>query len=212
MLPPPSHPAALSFPRARLCAVLVLAAALLGLSGAAPGAAPGEEEILHIDGAATRVEFSLRLLLVRKLEGRFPLVDGEVRLQRAQGTASIDVRIDTREVMMERAAWSEWARSPEFFDSLRHPWVQFRAPAAPLELFEHGGLLHGELTLRGITRAVALELLPSACSAPGRGCPVRAQGELDRSAFGMTARRVVLGDKVRLAFEIRVAPAAGPAQ
>jgi polyisoprenoid-binding protein YceI len=40
---------------------------------------------------------------------------------------------------------------------------------------------------------------------------VRARGEVQRSAFGMDARRVVLGDRVRLDFAIRALPAAPPA-
>jgi polyisoprenoid-binding protein YceI len=113
--------------------------------------------------------------------------------------------------MMERPDYAEWARSPEFFDAARHPWIRFNARGVPLQLFGDGGTLDGALTLRGITRPATLELLPSDCDEPGLGCPVRAEGELSRSAFGMTARRFVLSDKVRLAFTIRIAdPAAAP--
>ena len=202
-LPRPSPTPARTLP---VAAALPLALAVL-LGVCAPPAAAQERERLRIDSAATRVEFTLRLLLVRKLDGRFPLVEGEVWLDRAAGTADVDVRIDAREVMMERASHAEWARSPEFFDSLKHPWVRFRAEDVPLQAFRDGGRMQGEVTLRGITRPVLLELQPSACTEPGRGCPVRASGELERSEFGMTARRFVLGDKVRLQFEIRVAPA-----
>lgn len=182
------------------CALLLLALAL----PRAAAAAPADTELLRIDPAATRVEFSLRLLLIRKLEGRFPLVDGSVQLDRVRDVADIDVRIDAREVMMERPDYAEWARSPEFFDALRHPWITFRARGVPLVLFRDGGTLHGALTLRGHTRPVSMELLPSPCEEPGRRCPVLAEGALERSEFGMTARRFVLGDKVRLRFEIRV--------
>lgn len=193
---------------ARLLAVILLPSVLLP----APAVAnvPVRER-LQIDGAGTRVEFTLRLMLVRKLEGAFPLVEGEVWLDRGAGTAEVDVRIDAREIMMERAAYAEWARSPEFFDSLAHPWVSFHARHVPLELFRDGGPMLGELTVRGVRRTVGLQVLPSTCEEPGRGCPVLASGELDRSDFGMSARRFVLGDKVRLRFEIRLQDPAGAA-
>ena len=175
--------------------------------GDALAAAAPPRERLRIDPALTQVQFGLRLVLVRKLSGSFPIVEGEVWLDRAAGTADVDVRIDAREVRMERAAHAEWARSPEFFDSLNHPWIQFRAEDVPLAAFRDGGRMQGEVTLRGITAPVELQLQPSACTEPGRGCPVRASGDIERSAFGMTARRFVLGDNVRLEFEIRVAPA-----
>lgn len=190
-----------------------LALALALPSAAAPPPlpeVPDGGELLHIDPVATRVEFSLRLLLVRKLDGRFPLVQGTVLLDRARDTADIAVAIDAREVMMERADHAEWARSPEFFDAGRHPWIRFTARGVPLSLFQEGGDLDGALSLRGSTRPATLHLLPSDCEEPGRGCPVRAEGELSRSEFGMSARRFVLSDKVRLAFTIRIAePAAG---
>ena len=192
--------------------VTVLALLLALPVAAAPGpVAMPDTELLLIDPVTTRVEFSLRLLLLRKLQGRFPLVEGTVRLDRERDTADIDVRIDAREVMMERPDHAEWARSPEFFDSLRHPWITFRARGVPLPLFRDGGVLEGALGLRGQTRPASLELLPSPCEEPGRGCPVRARGELSRSDFGMTARRFVLSDKVRLDFTIRVRDA-DPAQ
>ena len=178
-------------------------------AGAAPPpipVVPANGELLLIDPVTTRVEFSLRLLVVRKLDGRFPLVEGTVVLDRDRNSADIAVDIDAREVMMERAEHAEWARSPEFFDAARHPAIRFSARGVPLELFRDGGDLAGALTLRGLTRPATLELLPSDCEEPGLGCPVRAEGELSRSDFDMTARRFVLSDKVRLSFTIRVLP------
>ena len=195
-------------------AVALLLAASLADACAAPAPAlplplaePAAMERLRIDSAKTRVDFSVRLMFVRRVSGRFPLVEGDVTVRRDGGEADVDVRIDAREVMMSRPSWSEWARSPEFFDAARHPWIRFQARAVPLDTFQQGGALRGLLTLRGNTREVELELLPSHCEVPGRHCPVRARGELERSDFGMNARRVAVGDKVRLDFEIRVHPA-----
>ena len=178
-----------------------------------PAAEDTSGERLRIDSANTRVDFSLRLMWVRRIAGRFPLVEGDVLVERDAGRADVDVRIDAREVMMPRASWAEWARSPEFFDAARHPWVRFQAQDVPLSTFQNGGPLRGLLSLRGVTREVELDLLPSHCQVPGQHCPVRARGELDRKDFGMTARRIAVGDTVRLDFEIRVHPVgAGAAQ
>jgi len=166
---------------------------------------PEGGELLRIDPVRSRIEFSLRLLLVRRLDGRFPLVEGTVLLDRSRDTADIAVAIDAREVMMERPDYAEWARSPEFFDANRHPEIRFSARGVPLALFRDGGDLDGALSLRGITRPATLTLRPSDCEEPGLGCPVEAEGELSRGDFGMVARRFVLSDKVRLAFTIRVA-------
>lgn len=199
-------------------------AGLLVLAGGALAQSPGEAASetmplgadradvrpprrLEIDSAASRIDFAIRLLLVRRLEGRFPSFAGEVELDPESGTARIEVRIDAREVMMERASHAEWARSPEFFDANNHPEIRFVAFGVPLQRFEDGGEIRGLLSLRGHSQEVTLEVLPSDCPEPGSDCPVRVEGALERSRFGMDARRVVLGEQVELTFEIHVEPA-----
>lgn len=171
---------------------------------AADAARQAEQDISvwRIDSAASYVDFALRLLLVRKLDGRFPYVEGEVRV--VDDGASIDVRVDAEAVIMDRPAHAEWARSPEFFDTNRHPWVQFRADGVPLDDLERGGDLTGELTLRGVTREVALTLAPTVCSSDRRRCRVSAQGTVERDRFGMDAKRLVLANDVALSFVIEV--------
>jgi len=108
---------------------------------------------------------------------------------------------------MQRESYADWARSGDFFDAQRHPWIRFRASGQPERTLREGGELRGELTLRGITRPVSFVLEPSECPRPGIDCAVHARGEVQRSDFGMDARRIVLGDRVVLDFAIRAEPA-----
>ena len=64
-----------------------------------------------------------------------------------------------------------------------------------------------------MTRPASFELLPATCARPGIDCTVEARGELQRSEFGMDARRWAVSDKVKLAlsFRVRQAPAVDPA-
>ena len=91
-------------------------------------------------------------------------------------------------VRMERESFAAWARSPDFFDTARHPWIQFRAAQLPERLLFEGGEIEGELSLRGITRTMRFVLRPAECPRPGTDCPVRAVGDVQRSQFGMDAR------------------------
>ena len=102
------------------------------------------------------------------------------------------------------ASHAAWARSGDFFDAARHPWIQFRADEQPDRLLHEGGELRGELSLRGVVQPVSFRIEPSLCPRPGLDCVVHARGEVQRSRFGMDARRLVLGDKVALGFAIRV--------
>lgn len=172
-------------------------------------AAPLRAEALRIDSAQSHATFALRALWVKKIDGDFGRVEGVITREPAAGRFEVDVRIDAHSVRMPRADHAAWARSGDFFDAARHPWIRFRAEAQSERSLREGGALRGELTLRGITRTVEFQLVPSDCPRPGIDCAVRARGEVQRSAFGMDARRFVLGDRVRLDFAIRLHPA-GP--
>jgi polyisoprenoid-binding protein YceI len=149
---------------------------------------------------------------VRKLEGRFEYIQGAVS-HPAPGLFDVEVKIAAQSLAMKNPEHADWARSAEFFDAPRHPWIAFEARNASTALLQDGGELQGQLSLRGVTRPASFELLPASCARPGIDCPVEARGELQRSEFGMDARRWAVSDKVRLAlsFKVRQPPAVEPA-
>lgn len=183
---------------------MVLGLGLLFASSAVPA------ETLMVDSKQSSATFALRALLVKRIDGEFARVEGSIQRDPAAGRFGVDVRIDAGSVRMQRDSYAAWARSADFFDATRHPWIRFRASDQPERTLREGGELRGELTLRGITRDVSFVLEPSECPRPGIDCAVRARGEVQRSEFGMEARRIVLGDRVKLDFAIRAQPAGTP--
>jgi polyisoprenoid-binding protein YceI len=188
--------------RNALCVLLLLSAASATWA-----------ETLLIDTAQSSAGFDLRALWIKRINGSFTRVEGVIERQPAVGRFDVDVRIAADSVRMEKEDYARWARSEDFFDASRHPWIQFRAEAVPERLLREGGEIRGQLTLRGTTRPVGFQVMPATCARPGPECAVVASGDVQRSEFGMDARRVVLGDKVRLEFTIRThaqrAPGAG---
>jgi polyisoprenoid-binding protein YceI len=180
----------------------VLAGIVLMATATAPRA-----ETLRIDAAGSRARFEVRVLLVKRIAGSFGTVEGLIERDRAAGRFDVDVRVAAASVQMDKAGHADWARSADFFDAARHPWIHFRAGNLPEHLLQDGGAIDGELTLRGITRPVRFVLDATECPRPGIDCPVRAEGEVQRTDFGMDARRFVLADRVHFDFAIRVAPA-----
>lgn len=174
-----------------------LSALLLAAGGVA------QAETLLIDTARSGAEFSVRAMWVKRIDGRFGHVEGVIEHEPGARSFGVDVRIAAQSVWMDREENAAWARGVDFFDALRHPWIQFHATGQPLEILQHGGELSGTLTLRGVTRQVSFQVEPSTCARPGVECAVQARGEVHRSEFGMNARRIVLGDRVRLELTIR---------
>ncbi len=187
--------------------VLLLTMLVAGLAGAADAPAPAgvlDPDWRRIDTPNSRAAFVVRVAWIRSLPGRFDHVEGVIARQPERGTLSIDVRLAAQSLSMHNPEHAQWAQSEEFFDGQRHPWIRFVAEGVDEAMLRDGGELRGELSLRGITRPIALEVNPSDCERPGLDCAVEVHGELRRSDFGMQARRFVVSDKVRLDFAIRV--------
>jgi len=177
-------------------------------------AAPSALSIWDIDPAHTSASFRVRHLMVSHVRGQLGPVSGTVWLDardpsRSQVRASIDTRgIDTREPKRD-----EHLRSADFFDVERYPEVSFESTR--VEPQPDGGLLvTGNLTIRDVTRAIALDVdpIPPAIKDPWgntkRGATARAT--LDRKDFGLTwnmaleAGGVVVGDRVAVEIEVEL--------
>ncbi len=198
----------------RACASFLRPGALLACvlavsTGSAAAVGPSDEPGLRIDTAHSFAGFSVRAAWVKRIDGRFAHIEGVVRPEADQAWL-LEVRVASGSVLMGRDSHEDWARSADFFDTARHPWIEFRAAGLSKTLLHAGGAIDGVLTLRGISRPVRFELLPAECARPGLECPVQARGEVDRSQFGMTARRVFVSDKVKLNFDIRLHAPATP--
>lgn len=196
-------------PRERVAICRALLATLLFAALATPAeaqpvsrrpAAGGSdgERTYPIDSARSRADFMLRVAWLRRIEGSFAEIDGEVAIDTARKRFDVDVRIPAHRLTMDNPSHVAWAQSEEFFDVARYPWIQFSAYGVPLHVLHEGGELHGELMLRGMRGTQRLQIEPAGCARPGIGCPVRARADIRRSEFGMTSRRVVVSDRVRL--------------
>ena len=154
-----------------------------------------------IASAVSQVQFVIRVAWVRRLSGVFERIEGHVE-QTGPDRFSVDVRVPAEQLTMDNPEHAAWARSAEFFDVARYPWIAFHADDVPADLLRDGGELVGELMLRGIRQPQTLLIEPADCDRPGRDCPLQARAELRRSTFGMDSRRVLVGDRVRLQFTI----------
>jgi polyisoprenoid-binding protein YceI len=196
--------------------ITVRVAALLSvLSGAAlavpptpdpqPESVPAVPLSQQFDPARSQASFTVRLRILRPAVGHFLDVRGELEADGARQRVAVEV--DGHQLRVDGPAWMDKVtRSDDFLDLERHPNIRFRsAPFAPA-LLRKGGMLRGELTLRGLARDVAFELAPSSCEAPGRDCEIVVTGKVNRRAFGMTAYRFSVKDQVDFEFRVRLAP------
>lgn len=176
---------------------LLLATALLFL------ASPAAAADLRIDAARSKAEFSVRLLWVTTVTGRFEGIRGNLNTDPAAATAVVRADIDTENIKMDSGRLRRWVLAPEFFDAEHHPTIHFVSTATPLTLLSQGGDVEGQLTIRGVTRPVTFRLQPNRCPPEAMaGCVLQLHGIIDRTDFGMLGRRGALSDRVNLGMAI----------
>jgi polyisoprenoid-binding protein YceI len=122
-----------------------------------------------------------------------------------QNVDSIDLAIDTGSVDMGSDLRDAFVRSEVMFDVQRFPRLRFRSTHVSYE----GARLvsvDGNLTLRGVTRPVRLDVARTECAiGPDDGqetCRATVTGRISRRAFGMDFAYPLIGDEVDLDFEV----------
>jgi polyisoprenoid-binding protein YceI len=178
-----------------------------------------------IDASHSSISFLVRHMLVSRIHGSFARWNGEVRFSEAiPASASVTARIEAASIDTREPKRDAHLRSGDFLDVVEHPFVHFRSTT--VEPQGRDLLVTGELTLRGVTREVKLEVQyggrmrdPSGVERVG----FTARGAISRKAFGITFNQVLeggglaLGDKLELRIEVaaveeRAAERAGGAE
>lgn len=162
----------------------------------------------NIDPSHTTVDFIARHLMIAKVRGTFSGVSGIVVVGERPEDSSIEVSVDLATVNTRDEGRDTHLRSADFFDVEKYPTMTYRAA----KIRRHGDrwVADGELTIHGVTRALALtfEFLGSVTD-PWGGSRIAfsAEGELDREDFGLTWNAaletggVVVGKAIKIEIE-----------
>jgi polyisoprenoid-binding protein YceI len=110
----------------------------------------------RIDPGHAEVGFVGRHFGLTKVRGRFTGVGGDVVVADDPARSSVTVEIDMASVHSGDATRDDHLRSADLFDVAAHPTATFRSTGVVLE--GTSGRLAGELTLKGVTRPVTLEV------------------------------------------------------
>lgn len=165
----------------------------------------------QIDPVHSEVGFSVRHLMISTVKGRFTDVQGTLEYNEADPTqSSVEVTIATASVDTRADQRDNHLRSADFFDSEHFPNITFRSTRVERTSSDTGRLT-GELTIRGVTHPVTLNV-----KREGRGkdpwggerLGYSATTIVDREKFGLTWNQaletggVVVGDEVKVAIEV----------
>jgi polyisoprenoid-binding protein YceI len=167
-----------------------------------------------IDPAHSSAQFSVRHMAISTVRGAFSKVTGAIVLDDKDITKStVDVTIDVTTVDTREPGRDNDLRSDHFFDVAHFPTMTFKSKK--VERLAPGKLkVTGDLTIRGTTKEVALEV--EGPTAPvkdpwgNQRAAVSASAKINRQDFGvkwnatMDNGGLVVGDDVNITIDVEM--------
>lgn len=110
----------------------------------------------NIDPAHSLIGFAVRHLEINWVEGRFKDFKGTINFDEKDVTkSSVEFTANVASVDTEVEARDKHLRTADFFDVEKYPEMTFRSTRVERK-GKDGYVLHGDLTLKGVTKPVAL--------------------------------------------------------
>lgn len=182
-------------------------ASLLALVPALALAAP---TTWNVDASHSQVGFAVKHLVISNVRGEFKTYQGKISLDDADVTRStVEATIDVNSIDTKVADRDAHLKSADFFDVANHPSMTFKSTKVA-KAGKDRLKVTGDLTLRGVTKPVVLEVTTTP-EVKGMGGETRrgfaASTKISRKVFGLTWNKVVeagpaVGDEVTIALEL----------
>jgi len=164
-----------------------------------------------IDAVHSEVSFVVRHMVVSKVRGRFNAFEGTIVTGENPVDSTVEATIDATSVDTNQEQRDAHVRSADFLDAENFPTLSFRSTAVRPQGDDYE--VDGELTIRGVTKPVTLQLELNGFSPDpfgGTRAGFSATTEINRQDFGVSYNgpipgannAMVLSDKIALHLEI----------
>lgn len=165
----------------------------------------------QIDPVHSFVNFSVRHMMVSTARGHFSKFSGTIDLDEANPTATkVDVTIDVSSIDTNDGNRDGHLKSPDFFDVEKFPTITFKSTGVE-SVNGSTAKLKGDLTIKGVTKSVVLDVEYSGQAKNPWGATVAGfagQTKLNREDFGLTWNAaletggIMLGKDVKIELEL----------
>lgn len=173
-----------------------------------------------IDPAHSAIHFSVRHMMISNVRGEFQRFDGTIDLdeQNPENT-TVDIRIDASSINTREPQRDAHLRSADFLDVENYPYITFKSTRVE-RTGEKTARLHGDLTIRGITKPVVLDVEHSGILTNPWGNPsagFEARTKINRKDWNLTwnqaleAGGVLVGDEIKVEIELELLKEVAPA-
>ncbi len=190
----------------RLLQSLALVSSLIALPALA------EPSEWTIDASHSRFGFSAPHMVVSEVDGEFQKATGKVLLDESDLTKStVELTIEVSSINTNNADRDKHLKSGDFFDVDKHPQITFKS--TKIKKAGKAFKVSGDLTIRGVTKPVTLDVELSNPIADPWGKQVRAvkvRGKINRQDFGVAWNKtldkggLLVGDQVTLNIKLEL--------
>ena len=170
-------------------------------------AAPATNTLWQVDGAHTHVEFAVKHMMIATVKGRFAEVTGNVTVSGDDAkTAVIDVTISAASIDTRSEQRDAHLRSADFFDVEQFPSLRFTSSSVR-PAGEGKFAVIGELTIRGVTKTVTLDVTDEGRARDPWGndkAGFSATTKINRADYGLTWNAALETGGVLVSDEIKI--------
>ncbi len=167
----------------------------------------------QIDLAHSNIFFTVRHMMISKVRGQFGTFSGTVNFDTENPeNTTVDVQIDVTSINTRDEQRDGHLQSPDFFDTENFPTATFKSTKVVKEA-DNEGKLYGELTVRGVTKEVVLDVEYAGIAKSPWGTTsagFSASTMLNRKDFGLSWNQaletggVLVGEKIKLEIELEL--------
>jgi len=164
-----------------------------------------------IDNTHSSIGFSVRHMVISTVRGHFTRWSGSfVFAEAVPGASSVEVAIDAGSIDTQVPERDAHLRSIDFLEAARHPLIMFRSTMVEA-VGARQMTVTGELTIRGITREVTIDVEYGGRVRDPLGrerVGFSAHTTVSRKDFGITFQQalangsLIVGDKLEITMEI----------
>lgn len=135
--------------------------------------------------------------------GKFDKSSGTIVIDKAKGSGTVEVTVDTASIDFGHPKLNEHAKSAEMFDVAKYPTATYKGT---LTNFKNGvpTQVDGQFTLHGVTKPLTLTINSFMCKPnpmdKKEHCGADASGTLNRADYG-----IAYGDKYGFKMEVKLA-------
>jgi polyisoprenoid-binding protein YceI len=167
----------------------------------------------QLDSVHSQIDFSVRHMMISKVRGEFENFTGTVNFDPDNPTATtVDITIMIDSINTRDEQRDGHLKSPDFLNADEFPTMTFKSSRVE-QIDENSGKLFGDLTIRGVTQEVALDVEYAGQAKSPWGtfsAGFSAKTRIDRKDWGLTWNQaletggVLVGDKVDINIELEL--------